>query len=260
MKTVRTLLFVLAGLLATASFTSADTKIPIPVPRPDYAPDTEVQQSVTQRTKLTGTRLTLADAVFLGLRNNRNIKSAYIDRIAQKFDLRVAEDQFTPRFSVTGELARQGIGNVNSTTLDVSPGVTMLTKTGATFDFAWSNAASLGDDRHTLSSAAEITIEQPLFRGAGVEVNMVPVQQARLSEKINLLRLKATISETIGSFIFAHRDLLLAQEELKLAENAVARGEELLNGNQALIASGRMAAMDAVQTEADVENQRLRVV
>lgn len=260
MKPVHALYFTLSGLLATTSFALADTKIPIPIPRPDYVPDAVPQQPATQRTKLAGTRMTLADAVFLGLRNNRSIKSAYIDRIAQKFDLRVAEDRFTPQFSVTGEAARQRIGDVNSTALDVSPGVTMLTKTGATFDFAWNNSASLGDGGRTLTSAAEITVEQPLLRGAGVAVNMAPVQQARLGEKINRLRLKATVSETIGSIIFAHRDLFLAQEELKLAEDAVARGEDLLNINRALISSGRMATMDAVQTEADVESQRLRVV
>ncbi|MCH4587912.1 TolC family protein, partial [Achromobacter xylosoxidans] len=36
--------------------------------------------------------LTLTDAVFLGLRANRGIRSAYLTRVAQKFDLRVAED------------------------------------------------------------------------------------------------------------------------------------------------------------------------
>jgi len=34
--------------------------------------------------------LTLADAVAIGLRNNLNIQSAYLQRIADKFNLRVA--------------------------------------------------------------------------------------------------------------------------------------------------------------------------
>lgn len=239
----------------------AQSKIPIPIPRPDYVPQAAAKkQEDSNRTVLSGTNLTLADAVFMGLRDNRTIKSAYIDRISQKFDLRVAEDRFTPQLSVSGELARQRIGDVTSTTIDVSPGVTMLTKTGATFDFAWNNAAYIADASRTLSSAAQLTVEQPLLRGAGVEVNIAPVQQARLGEWINQLRLKATVSETIGDIIFAHRDLLLAQEELKLAEDAVNRGEGLLTINQALIGSGRMAAMDAVQTQADVESQKLRVL
>ncbi|PPJ49028.1 hypothetical protein C0075_00075 [Rhizobium sp. KAs_5_22] len=251
--------FVLAGLLAISTQAFAETKIPIPTPRPEYVMETS-ERPATKRTFLSGTRLTLADCVFMGLRDNRSIKSAYIDRVTQKFDLRVAEDRFTPHFFASGEVARQRIGGGASTTIDVSPGVSMLTKSGATFDFAWSNSASLGDDNRTVTSAVEVTVEQPLLRGAGVEVNMVPVQQARLGEKINRLRLRATISETIGSIIFAHRDLFLAQEELKLAEDAVSRGEELLRINRALISSGRMATMDAVQTEADLESQRLRVL
>ncbi|TWC75767.1 outer membrane protein TolC [Rhizobium sp. SJZ105] len=260
MKLVHTLPAILFGLLMSTSAAIAQTKIPVPIPRPDYVPESVTRQPATKRTTLTGTRLTLADAVFIGLRDNRAIKSAYIDRITQKFDLRVAEDRFTPQFTVSGEIARQRIGNVTSTTVDISPGVTMLAKTGATFDFAWNNSATLDDGGRTLTSAAEITVEQPLLRGAGVEVNMAPVQQARLGEKINRLRLRATVSEAIGSIIFAHRDLLLAQEELKLAEDAVSRGEDILTINTALIASGRMASMDAVQTEADVESQKLRTL
>ena len=202
-------------VLAMAYSAAAETKIPIPTPRPDRPPQAMNRQQLTQRTKLEGAQMTLADAVFLGLRNNRNIKSAYIDRVAQKFDLRVAEDRFSPQFSISGEIARQRIAEINSTTIDVSPGVSLQTKTGAIFDFGWSNSASIEDGGRTLASAAEVSIEQPLLRGAGVEVNMAPVAQARLGEKINRLRLKATVSETIGSVIFAHRELLLAQEELK---------------------------------------------
>ena len=259
-KLVHTLLFALAGLTMTAATVSAELKIPIPTPRPDYVAGAVIQQPRINRTTLTGTQLTLADAVFLGLRNNRGIKSAYIDRIAQKFDLRVAEDRFNPRFSVSGQASRQRIGNVVSTTVDVSPGVSMLTRTGAKFDFAWNTSGSSGDDGRTLTSTADIAVAQPLLRGAGIDVNLVPVKQARLGEKINRLRLNAIVSESIGNIIFAHRDLFLAQQELELTENAVARAQDLLNINRALIASGRMAKMDAVQTEADLEVQRLNVL
>lgn len=41
--------------------------------------------------------LSLADAVALGLRGNRDIRLSYLQRVAQKFDLRVAESFFSPR-------------------------------------------------------------------------------------------------------------------------------------------------------------------
>ncbi|WOI10017.1 TolC family protein [Thalassospira lucentensis] len=228
-----------------------------------FLPETvmsETQGSVFNEPQSEETSLTLADAVFLGVRDNRTIKSAYIDRVIQKFDLRVAEDQFTPQMNVSGEVARSRIGNAENTAFDVSPGVTLETRTGAVFNFIWNNQAELDEGSRTLTSALEVGAEQPLLRGAGSDVVTAPLRQARLGEKVNQLRLKATIAETVGNIIFAHRDLLLAQEELALVQNAVSRAEDLLNINRTLIASGRMAAMDAVQTEADLEAQKLRLL
>ena len=250
-------------LLTIQGAPRAEELVPFPLPRPAHfsaAPHFVDVPLPRRRPALIGTSISLADAIFLGLRNNRAIKSAYIDRIAQKFDLRVAEDRFTPQFGISGTASRQLIGDAETTNIDISPGVSVLTQTGAKFNFAWSNVAAIGDRSQTLTSVAEISLEQPLFRSAGSEVNLAPVQSARLGELVNQLRLKATVSETVGAIIFAHRDLLLAQEELKLAEAAVERGGDLLHINQTLIDSGRMAQMDAVQTEADLENQKLRVL
>jgi outer membrane protein TolC len=234
-------------------------------PKPQSRPKSPTMPTATSlprsaRPATSDVSLSLADAIFLGLRGNRAIKSAHIVRIAEKFDLRVAEDAFTPHFGIAGETARNRIAGVHSTTIDVSPGVTALTPTGATFDFSWNTSATDTDGRRTASSAADISVVQPLLRGAGIDVNLAPVRSARLGELIARLRLKATVSETVGQIIFAHRDLLLAQEELKLAEAAVARAQNLLAINRALIAAGRMASVEAVQTEADVESQRLRVL
>jgi len=231
-------------------------KVPVPTPRPSLS--VSVQNS--QQQKPQQIELSLSDAVFLGIRTNRTIKSNYISRVTEKFDLRVAEDRFTPKFSIDGSLSRQRITGVHTTNYDVSPGVTWRTPLGTTFDFSWNvkGASSLG--QNTLSNTMELSVTQPLLRGAGVEVNMAPVNTARLQEKINRLRLKTTVSTTIGTIILAHRDLIAAQEEMRLAQAAVKRGEELLEQNRLLIAAGRMADMDAVQTEADLENQKLRVL
>ncbi|EKY2025268.1 TolC family protein, partial [Cronobacter sakazakii] len=43
--------------------------------------------------------MTLGDAIYLGLRNNRAIRSAYLNRISQKFDLTVSQDRFNPKLT-----------------------------------------------------------------------------------------------------------------------------------------------------------------
>lgn len=85
--------------------------------------------------------LTLADAIFLALRDNRTIRSAPIDRIAQKFDLRVAEDRFGPQFAVSGSLIRQRSAGLRTTGAAVAPSATIQLPTGATFGFAWANTS-----------------------------------------------------------------------------------------------------------------------
>jgi outer membrane protein TolC len=81
----------------------------------------------------------VADTVFLALRNNRTIRSAQIDRIAQKFDLHVVEDRFTPQFGVSGGAVRQRIAGITTTSVNVTPGVTTLLPTGATVGFSWAD-------------------------------------------------------------------------------------------------------------------------
>ncbi|PJG54816.1 hypothetical protein CVM73_11975 [Bradyrhizobium forestalis] len=221
--------------------------------QPAATADTEVARPA-------GISLTVADAIAIALRDNRTIRSAYIDRIAQKFDLRVVEDRFTPHFSINGGATRQQVAGINTTSAEITPAAIALLPTGATFGLAWANHMTDTAGIVTRSSTAELTLSQPLLRGGGVDVNMAPVRAARLTEKINRLRLKATVSETVGQVIFAYRALLQAQEELKLAQASVGRAQELLDINRTLITAGRMAEVDIVQTEADLENQRIRVL
>jgi outer membrane protein TolC len=207
-----------------------------------------------------GIPLSLTDAVSLALRDNRTIRGAYIDRITQKFSLRVAEDGFMPHLGLSGGAARQTIAGITTTSLDVSPGVTALLPTGATVNFSWADHASEGAGIRTRSTGGILSITQPLLRGGGVDVNLAPIRSARLGEEANRLRLKAIVSETIGQVIYAYRDLLRAQKAMTLAQAAVRRAEEILDINRALIDAGRMPAVEIVQSEADLENQRLGVL
>ena len=141
--------------------------------------------------------MSLSDAVFLALRNNRQIKSAYINRISQRYDLKVAEDRFTPHFSIDGSLSRQRIAGVHTDQYDISPGVSALTPVGTQFNFVWNFSGTDSDNSNSFSNLANLSINQPLLRGAGYEVNMAPVNVARLNERINRLRLKTNVSEAI---------------------------------------------------------------
>ncbi|QHD07699.1 TolC family protein [Pseudomonas sp. R76] len=210
--------------------------------------------------KAQATNMTLGDAVYLGLRNNPAIRSAYLQRVAQKFDLRVAEDTFNPKLTLNSYY-RQSRGTAdNARNANLAPNATLLGEYGTRLSMAWTqqlnNADRAGRYR---SDGLDLALIQPLMRGAGWDATTAPLRLSRLSEQANRLNLKATVAQTISQIIATYRELLRAQEQLSIVQDALKRSGTLLEVNKALISAGRMAEFEIVQTEADIATQQLGV-
>lgn len=86
-----------------------------------------------------------------------------------------------------------------------------------------------------------------------------PLRLAHLTEQVNKLNVKSSVSETLYQIVSAYRALMKSQNQVVLATNAHKRAVSLLAVNELLIASGRVAKFDAVQIEADIATQELAV-
>ncbi|WP_431823573.1 TolC family protein [Burkholderia sp. F1] len=204
--------------------------------------------------------VSLQDAVFLALRGNRQIRSAYLGRIAQKFDLRVAEDRFTPKLVLAGQYSSARNQDGNGSQGALAPTATLLSKVGTQFSLSWTSLFSrTGNNGRFQDDGVTLQVIQPLLRGAGSDIATAPVRLARLAEERNKLDLQSAVSQTVTQTVIAYRELLRAQAQLQITRDALARSGKLLEMNQALIAAGRMAAVDIVQTEANVATQELDV-
>lgn len=207
-----------------------------------------------------GTDLTLGEAVYLGLRNNPAIRSAYLQRIAQKFDLRVAENVFAPKLLINSAYQASRGSEDHARQAQLTPATSLLGEYGTRLSLAWTRQLSNADQAGRFrSDGLDIGIIQPLLRGAGWDVTTAPLRLARLTEQANRLNLKANVSQTVTQIIATYRELLRAQEQLRIARDALARSRTLLEANRAMIDAGRMAAFEVVQTEADIANQELSV-
>lgn len=204
--------------------------------------------------------LTLTEAVFLGLRGNRSIRSAYLDRIAQKYDLRVAEDYFSPKLVLAGRYVAARNQDDRYRQGQVAPVTTKIGEIGTRFSLSWTNQLQNADRAGRFrNDGVTFSIIQPLLRGAGREVATAPVRMARLMEQSNRLGLQATVAQTVTQIVLAYRELLRAQEQVRIAQAALERSRQLLVINKALIQAGRMAEFEIVQTEADAATQELGV-
>ena len=220
--------------------------------------------------------MSLPEAVFLAVRGNTDIKNAYLDRVVQKFQLEVAEHKFKPNVTLDANLQRTGsdfnessqgfqdTSDSNDTQLNATATVSQQIPTGAQFTFSWNFNKVTGDTSGSWSSSDDyiantwsIQASQPLLRGGGWDVNMASVRQARITEQQNILGLKATLISTITTAIYNYRSYLESVEQVKIALRSLKRAYELLQENQALIAAGRMAKSDLVQSQSNLANQRI---
>ncbi|MEN5303791.1 TolC family protein [Pseudomonas sp. TWI628] len=78
-----------------------------------------------------------------------------------------------------------------------------------------------------------------------------------MAEQLNRLALRDEVAQVITRTVTQYRDLLRAQERLRITEDALARARRWVQVNLALIAAGRMPAFEVVQAEAEVASQEL---
>jgi len=213
-------------------------------------------------------KLTIEDVVFLAVENNRDIKNAYLDRIVQRGDLEIAEDKFVPnlrpQFSIDGRRNAVGASNTDTRNAEISAEVSSPIPTGGELRVQWrgsgqnreTNALGAGDE-NSLTQNLQLSFDQPLFRGFGIDVNRASIEIARLNEANNILSLKSTIINTITNAIQRYRALLRAQEQLKIGQLALESAKRQLEITKAFVEAGRRAPVDIVEAEANVANREV---
>ncbi|MBS0357688.1 MAG: hypothetical protein JSS53_00235, partial [Proteobacteria bacterium] len=82
--------------------------------------------------------LSLRDAVLLSLRYNPSIMTSEINRVVQKFNLRVAQNQFELQYALTGSVnfassTVSGVRQPSSTTYGLNPSVQLQSHLGTQY-------------------------------------------------------------------------------------------------------------------------------
>ena len=214
--------------------------------------------------------LSISDAVFLSLRNNRSVKSAYLNRIIEKFNLVVAEDRFHPQMymylAANHDEANNDADSDQQTTGKVSMEASEEIVTGGVFQFLWESSTRSDyivteeEQKASYDSNWNINFTQPLLKGGGYDIATAERTQARLQDNIDALSLKETVENTITETIVSFREYVQAEGQLTIARQSLIRAKNLFETNRLLIANGRMAAVELIQAEADVANKEFAVL
>lgn len=212
--------------------------------------------------------LTLTDCVVLALKNNLDLRSAYLDRAVQRINLKVAEYKFKPHTAITLESRINSVYDDfadKRTTGDNQSGgfnVSLTIPTGGSFNFSWDSSADRADfnQDYLYNPSWNLTFIQPLLKGGGTDVNTASVKIARINEEQNVLALRGSVMNLITSTAQAYRNYTQSRRQLEINKRSLEMAEKLFEINKALIEAGRMAEVELVQTEADIANRKVGIL
>jgi outer membrane protein TolC len=210
--------------------------------------------------------VTVPQAIQMALENNRSL---VVQRMNPQLRRTLEEQQravFDPDFTADVSFARSrtrlpadaGGGRSHSQSISAQAGVQELLPTGTLLGLTGSTTFSQFAASQSLryASSLDLSVDQHLLRGAGVDVNLVGLRQARIDivSSQYLLRgfaeaLVAQVEETYWLYALAGRQMDIFNQSLALAEQQLAETRERIN-------VGKLAETEAVASEAEVALRR----
>lgn len=213
-------------------------------------------------------KLKLQDVVELALQNNRTIVNANLQRIIDLENLEQAEAKFVPELIPQARISfrrnEAGIFDNTEEELELGTSVFVIIPTGAQVQLDLTGAGQIQDSstssENFLRQNFLVSLNQPLLRNFGSAINTATIKIARLEEQQNQLQLKSILIETITNAVFDYRDLVQAQEELKIQQQALKSARRQLEITQAFIDAGRQARVDLIPSQTAVANREVELL
>lgn len=203
--------------------------------------------------------MTLQEAVLLALRYNPNVRNAYMQRVLDKYNLRIAEYEFQWQYNLTGQATHSRNTSSGSRTVNnsysLSPTAQLKSGFGTTIKTSFPNSS----DQSGYKPKLDIEISQPLIRGFGSDVVERGLRDAYDDEYIAKLQLKQALIEQISSTIDAYWSFVQAKISLRTQLSSLRSARKLVVENKAMIRAGRMAPNDNISAISAVASQRLSV-
>lgn len=207
--------------------------IPGSIPEPSEADDSRRVLALTE-----------TDVVSLLLQNNRELRNAALERIAQRQELKESESIFNPDVTPAVSLGVSDRSNdATEVTREARFGGELLTPLGTTLEVT----VDLIDDQDI-----DLTVTQPLLRGAGRAVNTASVEIARLQETNNQLDLRQRLITDITAGVSTYYALIRAQASLQIQQLSFETQQQQRRSIAALVEAGRRARFELVEIDANL--------
>jgi outer membrane protein TolC len=205
--------------------------------------------------------LTLREAILLALRYNPNIQNVELDRIIQRYQLRLAHNAFELQYALAGtalveKSTYSGVGNAATDRYLATPELSLKTKLGGQFALKMdNNVAGVGGYNPLMN----FSYTQPLLRGFGKNINETGLLDAKDTDWLNQLNLKQTVIDQITQVITSYRALILSSNNLQNQRQQLMDAKVIYQNNEKRIAAGQLEPTGNIQQAYQVESISLMV-
>lgn len=205
--------------------------------------------------------LTLRDAVLLALRYNPNIQNAELDRIIQRYQLRLAYNKFELQFALGGtalvENSRySNAGSTTNHTALATPEIEYQSQFGTKASLKMDNSVATVGNYNPLVS---FNLKQPLLRGFGKAANAASLLNAKDSEWLNKLQLQQAVMDQITKVIISYRALIISGNNLINQQRQLQEARKTYESNQKKINAGELERTANIQQSYQIESLNLNV-
>lgn len=220
----------------------------------------ELPTSPASRAK-TIQHLGLREAILLALRYNPNIQNAELDRIIQRYQLRLAYNEFELQYAlgasgVTQKSTFSGVGSNSSNSFVASPELDLKTKLGTKATLSIDNNVAIYNGYNPMMT---LSVTQPLLRGFGKSVNEVGLLDAIDNEWINKLSLQQSVIDQVTQVIMAYRALILSGNNLQNQRLQLKEANKSYKINEKKIKAGQLEPTGNIQPSYQIESLSLMV-
>ena len=217
-------------------------------------------------------RLTMDDAVKLGLEQNLGIRIQRLDPQIQDLGIATARSLWTP--NLTSSLSRnsantpvQGaiLPSTQSGTLAAGVGMNQVLPWGGSYNATWSNQRVTTTDitrnySPQLTSTLNLGYTQPLIRNLSIDQIRDQVQLSQKARDLSDIQLQAVIMGTTRNVRNAYWDLATAIANLKAQQQSLELSQQSLTDNKKRVEIGTLAPIDIVQAQAEVASNEQGVI
>lgn len=220
----------------------------------------ELPGSPAARKKKT-VRLSLREAILLALRYNPNIQNAELDRIVQRYQLRLANNEFELQYALGASGAVQkstynGVGSDSSRSFLASPEFNLKNKFGTQASLSVDNNVGMNNNYNPVLN---LSLSQPLLRGFGRAANEASLLDARDNEWFNKLSVRQAVVDQITQVISAYRSLILSANNVHNQRLQLKEAQKSYKINEQKITAGQLEPTGNIQQSYQIESLSLLV-